>query len=184
MHTLLTKGCSWWPQSLSKVQLSDVATTNVCKVDTSNRNHIERRRWMKWLITGLRQKKYPLIWLHYESGLLRLRGQVFLLTDALPVLIESRLTPPLDQHLKNVTQETWIRFSNSRGLWLERHSNYESNTVYCNSTPSIERLVIKKNTSGPPFQNCNSRNMILIKGDSRKLWWETYSNLNFCIIIM
>ena len=35
--------------------LSDVATTNVCKVDTSNRNHIERSRWMKWLITGLRQ---------------------------------------------------------------------------------------------------------------------------------
>ena len=24
--------------------LSDVATTNVCKVDTSNRNHIERSR--------------------------------------------------------------------------------------------------------------------------------------------
>ena len=50
--------------------LSDVATTNVCKVDTSNRNHIERSRWMKWLITGLRQKKYPLVWIHYESGLL------------------------------------------------------------------------------------------------------------------
>ena len=49
--------------------LSDVATTNVCKVDTSNRNHIERSRWMKWLITGLRQKKYPLIWIHYESPL-------------------------------------------------------------------------------------------------------------------
>ena len=49
--------------------LSDVATTNVCKVDTSNRNHIERSRWMEWLITGLRQKKYPLIWIHYESGL-------------------------------------------------------------------------------------------------------------------
>ena len=46
--------------------LSDVATTNVCKVDTSNRNHIERSRWMKWLITGLRQEKYPLIWIHYE----------------------------------------------------------------------------------------------------------------------
>ena len=41
--------------------LSDVATTNVCKVDTSNRTHIERSRWMKWLITGLRQKKYPLV---------------------------------------------------------------------------------------------------------------------------
>ena len=49
--------------------LSDVATTNVCKVDTSNRNHIERSRWMKWLITGLRQKKCPLIWIHYESPL-------------------------------------------------------------------------------------------------------------------
>ena len=49
--------------------LSNVATTNVCKVDTSNRNHIERSRWMKWLITGLRQKKYPLIWIHYESRL-------------------------------------------------------------------------------------------------------------------
>ena len=49
---------------------SDVATTNVCKVDTSNRTHIERSRWMKWLITGLRQKKYPLIWIHYESPLL------------------------------------------------------------------------------------------------------------------
>ena len=43
--------------------LSDVATTNVCKVDTSNSNHIERSRWMKWLIAGLRQKKYPLIWI-------------------------------------------------------------------------------------------------------------------------
>ena len=52
--------------------LSDVATTNVCKVDTSNRNHIERSRWMKWLITGLRQKKYPLIWIHYGSPLLNL----------------------------------------------------------------------------------------------------------------
>ena len=50
--------------------LSDVATTNVCKVDTSNRNHIERSRWMKWLITGLRQKKYPFIWIHYEIPLL------------------------------------------------------------------------------------------------------------------
>ena len=49
--------------------LSDIATTNVCKVDTSNRNHIERSRWMKWLITWLRQKKYPLIWIHYESPL-------------------------------------------------------------------------------------------------------------------
>ena len=51
--------------------LSDVATTNVCKVDTNNRNHIERSRWMKWLITGLRQKKYPLIWIHYKSPLFR-----------------------------------------------------------------------------------------------------------------
>ena len=50
--------------------LSDIATTNVCKVDTSNRNHIERSRWMKWLSTGPRQKKYPFIWIHYESGLL------------------------------------------------------------------------------------------------------------------
>ena len=51
--------------------LSDVSTTNICEVDTSNRNYIERSRWMKWLITGLRQKKYPLIWIHiYESGLL------------------------------------------------------------------------------------------------------------------
>ena len=33
--------------------LSDVATTNACKLDTSNRNHIERSKWMKWLITGL-----------------------------------------------------------------------------------------------------------------------------------
>ena len=49
--------------------LSDVATTNVCKVDTSNRNHIERSRWMKWLITWFRQKNYALIWIHYESGL-------------------------------------------------------------------------------------------------------------------
>ena len=39
-------------------------------MDTSNRNHIERSRWMKWLNTGLRQKKYPLIWIHYESPLL------------------------------------------------------------------------------------------------------------------
>ena len=61
----VNKRLSWRPQSLS-----DVATTNVCKVDTSIRNHIERSRWMKWLITGLRQKKYPLIWIHYESPLL------------------------------------------------------------------------------------------------------------------
>ena len=33
--------------------LPDLATTNVCKVDTSNRNHIERSRWIKWLITRL-----------------------------------------------------------------------------------------------------------------------------------
>ena len=39
-------------------------------MDTSNRNHIERSRWMEWLITGLRQKKYPLIWIHYENPLL------------------------------------------------------------------------------------------------------------------
>ena len=57
--------------------LSDVATTNVCKVDTSNRNHIERSRWMKWLITGLRQKKYPLIWIHYESPLLGISNFFF-----------------------------------------------------------------------------------------------------------
>ena len=57
--------------------LSDVATTNVCKVDTSNRNHIERSRWMKWLITGLRQKKYPLIWIHYESPLFSRHGKEY-----------------------------------------------------------------------------------------------------------
>ena len=51
--------------------LPNVATTNVCKVDISNRKHIERSRWMKWLITGLRQKKYPLIWIHYESPLFK-----------------------------------------------------------------------------------------------------------------
>ena len=42
--------------------LHDLATTNVSKVDVSNRNHIESR-WMKWL------KQHPLIWIHYESGL-------------------------------------------------------------------------------------------------------------------
>ena len=44
---------------------SDVATTNVCKVGTIKRNHIERSRWTKWkwLITGLRLKKYPLMWI-------------------------------------------------------------------------------------------------------------------------
>ena len=57
--------------------LSDVATTNVCKVDTSNKNHIERSRWMKWWITGLRQKKYPLIWIHYESPLLVIQLYAF-----------------------------------------------------------------------------------------------------------
>ena len=52
-HTpLLTKGCYWRAQSRG---FFDVATTNVCKVDTSNRNH----RWMKLLITGLRLKKHP-----------------------------------------------------------------------------------------------------------------------------
>ena len=49
--------------------LPDLATTNECKVDTSNRNHIERSRWIKWLVNRLQQKKYPLIWIHYKSGL-------------------------------------------------------------------------------------------------------------------
>ena len=71
MHTLLTKGCFLTTAKLVR-GLSDVATANVCKVDTSSRNHIERSRWMKWLITGLRQKKYPLIWIHYESPLLQI----------------------------------------------------------------------------------------------------------------
>ena len=40
--------------------LPDLATTNVCKVDTSNGNHIERSRWMKWLITiGVRLSPFP-----------------------------------------------------------------------------------------------------------------------------
>ena len=33
--------------------LPDLATTDVCKVDTSNRSRIGRSRWMKWLITRL-----------------------------------------------------------------------------------------------------------------------------------
>ena len=44
--------------------LSDVTTTNVCKVDTSNRNHIERSRWMKWLITGLIGRR-NIYWFEY-----------------------------------------------------------------------------------------------------------------------
>ena len=51
MHILLTKRCSWWLQTCRS--LPDLATANVCKVDTSNINHIERSRWMKWLITRL-----------------------------------------------------------------------------------------------------------------------------------
>ena len=31
---------------------------------------------MKWLITGLRQKKYPFIWIHYESPLLVFLGSL------------------------------------------------------------------------------------------------------------
>ena len=41
--------------------LPNLATTNVCKVNTSNRSHIERSRWME---------KHPLIWIHYDTGLL------------------------------------------------------------------------------------------------------------------
>ena len=44
----------FWRTAKACPRFVDVATTNVCKVDTSNRNHIERSRWMKWLITGLR----------------------------------------------------------------------------------------------------------------------------------
>ena len=69
MHTLFNNNRLFLTTAKLVRGLSDIATTNVCKVDTSNRNLIERSRWMKWLITGLRQKKYPLIWMHYESGL-------------------------------------------------------------------------------------------------------------------
>ena len=92
MHTLLTIGCSWQPQSLS-----DVATTNVCKVDTSNRNHIERSRWMKWLITGLRQKKYNLNTLR-KSPIVQTgwHNQLDLSSYWLVVLTRIRTTPQED----------------------------------------------------------------------------------------
>ena len=47
--------------------LPDLATTNVCKVNSSNRNRIKRSRWMKWLITRHWQKKHPLIWIQLRN---------------------------------------------------------------------------------------------------------------------
>ena len=58
MHTILTKVVhltSWelvWG-------LSDVATTNVCKVDSKYWNSIVRYRLMKWLVTRSRGKNHP-----------------------------------------------------------------------------------------------------------------------------
>ena len=46
-----------------------IPTTNACKVDTSNRNHLKEAG-------GLRQKKYPLIWIHYEHPLLAFLGDL------------------------------------------------------------------------------------------------------------
>ena len=40
-------------------RLPDLSTTNVCKVNTSYWSHIERSRWMKWLIIT-RQKKHSI----------------------------------------------------------------------------------------------------------------------------
>ena len=49
--------------------LSDLATTNVCKVISSCRNWIEIRRWMKWLVTRHKHKKHPQTWIHLKNGL-------------------------------------------------------------------------------------------------------------------
>ena len=124
--------------------LSDVATTNVCKVDTSKRNHIERSRWMKWLITGLRQKKCPLIWIHYESPLFKveLSSHPILIFTFIPTYLpvckgasgnhqgasnhSSHLPMRKCESFKynmasNVTEKgfaSWLKISQALGKWL------------------------------------------------------------------
>ena len=47
MHSALKKKVALDNRKACR-SLPDLATTNVCKVDTSNRNHTERSRWMKF----------------------------------------------------------------------------------------------------------------------------------------
>ena len=66
MHTLLTKGSSWQPQSLPS--LPDLQQQHAKWIPSIEITLKEAGEWNGWSL-GSRQKKHPLIWIHYESDL-------------------------------------------------------------------------------------------------------------------